>query len=77
MVPSELNAWAKVRRLWAVLGSPSMETSGLATTWTMVIPAASTNSAARKAPNRAECEAGMNRRHPSIITTSPAAPVRM
>ncbi len=77
MVPRELKAWAKVRRLWAVAGGPSMEIRGFATTWTMVIPAASTNRAARNATNSAECEAGMKPRQPSIITRRPAAPVRM
>jgi len=46
-VPSELKAWAKVRRLCAVLCGPSSEISGLATTWTITTPLARTNRASR------------------------------
>ena len=48
MVPSELNACAKVSRLCAVRGVPNSEISGLATTWTTTTPLASTNNANRK-----------------------------
>jgi len=54
VVPSELKACAKVRRLDAVCGFPSIEISGLATTCTMVMPEASTNSASRKVTNTPE-----------------------
>ena len=71
MVPSELKAWAKVSRLCAVCFGPSSEISGLATTWTMVMPLASTNSATRKSPNAALAETGTNSRQPAIIVSSP------
>ena len=77
MVPTELNACAKVSRLCAVDGLPRMEISGLATTCTTVIPAASTNRAVRNMANCAEADAGTNSRHPAIISTSPRAAVRM
>ena len=51
-MPRELNACAKVKRLLAVAGGPSMEISGLATTCTVVMPAASTNRASRNNPNK-------------------------
>ena len=50
VVPSELNACAKVSRLDAVFGAPRRLMSGFATTWTMVTPAASTNNASRNTP---------------------------
>ena len=76
VVPSELNACAKVSRLGAVSGAPSIEISGLATTCTIVIPAPSTNSATRNSSNVAVDEAGMKSRHPTVIVTSPIAAVR-
>ena len=48
VVPSELNACAKVSRLCVVLGGPSRLISGFATTWTITTPLARTNSANRK-----------------------------
>ncbi len=77
VVPSELNAWAKVSRLDAVAGSPSAEISGLATTWTIVTPAARTNSATRKVQNSPEPAAGTNSRHPAAITASPITAARI
>ena len=77
MVPSELNACAKVRRLDADLGSPSAEISGFATTCTTVMPAPSTNSANRNSPNVALAAAGMNSRQPAVIVTSPIEAVRI
>ena len=77
VVPSELKAWAKVRRLDAVAGAPSIEISGLATTCTMVMPAASTNSASRNVPNMPDDEAGMNSRQPAVIVSRPTTAVRM
>jgi len=63
VVPRELNAWAKVSRLLAVAGAPSMEISGFATTWTVVMPAASTNRANKNSANAPWVEAGPNNRH--------------
>ena len=76
-MPSELNACAKVSRLGAVRGWPSSEISGLATTWTIVMPAPSTNSANRNTPNVADRAAGMNSRQPAVIVSSPIAAVRI
>ena len=76
-MPSELKACAKVSRLCAVRAGPSSEISGLATTCTMVMPAASTNSATRNTPNMPDCEAGMNSRQPAAIVDTPSAAVRM
>ena len=76
-MPSELNAWAKVSRLCAVCGAPSIEISGLATTCTVVMPAASTNSANRKTPNSPDADAGMNSKQPAVIVSSPIAAVRI
>src|ERR1700691_521826 len=75
VVPRELNAWAKVSRLWAVAGGPSIEIRGFATTCTIVIPAASTKMAARKVTNSPEEDAGTNSRQPAVIVSSPIAAV--
>ena len=48
VVPKELKAWAKVRRLCVVDGGPSRLMSGLATTCTITTPLARMNSAPRK-----------------------------
>jgi hypothetical protein len=48
MVASELNAWARVSRLDACSGAPSMDVNGLAATCTMVTPLARMNKAPRK-----------------------------
>ncbi len=76
VVPSELNACAKVSRLCAVPGAPSSEIRGLATTWTIVMPAPSTNKASRNRPKVAVEDAGMNSRQPAVIVASPIAAVR-
>src|ERR1700730_12435835 len=47
VVPRELNAWARFKRLAAVFGGPRTATYGFAETCKTVIPAASTISAAR------------------------------
>ncbi len=76
-MPSELNACAKVNRLLAVRAGPSMEIKGFATTWTVVIPDASTNRAKRNKPNKPNEDAGMNRRHPTVMVNRPATAERM
>ncbi len=77
VVPSELKAWAKVRRLCAVCGAPSSEIRGLATTCTIVMPEASTNRATRKVANTPDEEAGMNSRQPAVMVSRPTTAVRM
>ncbi len=77
VVPSELNACANVRRLCAVRAAPSSEISGFATTCTVVMPAASTNSAMRKTANVPEADAGTNSRQPAAMVATPSAAVRM
>jgi hypothetical protein len=47
VVPSELKAWVRSRRLEAVSGLPSRSTQGLADTCRPVMPAAITSSAVR------------------------------
>ena len=77
MVPSELKACAKVRRLCAVSGVPRIEIRGLATTWITVMPVASTNSASRNMTKTADKDAGMNSRQPVIMVRSPMTAARM
>ncbi len=77
VVPSELKACAKVKRLLAVAGFPSMEISGLATTCTVVMPAARTNNASRNKPNSPCDEAGMNKTHPAVMIKSPVTAERI
>jgi len=54
-----------------------MEMSGLATTWTIVMPEASTNSAPRNNANEPAEEAGTNRRQPTIMVSNPMVAVRI
>src|SRR5450432_1125670 len=77
VVPSELNAWAKVNRLLVVEGFPSMEISGFATTCTVVMPDANTNSASRNKPNKPCDEAGMNKAQPAVMISNPVTADRM
>src|SRR5258708_10828618 len=77
VVPSELNACAKVNRLLAVAGFPSMEINGFATTCTVVMPDAKTNKASKNRPNNPCDEAGMNKTHPAVMSKSPATAERM
>ena len=77
VVPSELKNCAKVRRLDAVLGAPSRLINGLATTCTVVMPIASTNSAIRKTAKVPDDDAGMNSTQPTVISNSPTAAVCM
>ena len=72
MVPNELKACASVSRLCARAGSPRPATSGLAATWTRVMPPASTNSAARNAGYQPDEAAGENIRQPPAITSRPS-----
>ena len=77
VVPSELNACAKVRRLLAVEARPNMDTKGLATTCTVVIPAASTNSANKNNANTPFEAAGTNSRQPAVMMSNPVTADRM
>ena len=77
VVPSELNACAKVNRLLTVAGFPSMEISGLATTCTVVMSAAKTNNASKNKPNTLCDEAGINKTHPAVMIKSPVTADRM
>ncbi len=54
-----------------------MEISGLATTCTVVMPAAKTNKASRNKPNKLCDEAGMNNAQPAVITRSPVTADRI
>ena len=76
-MPRELKACANVRRLCTVAGDPSSDISGFATTCTTVMPAATTNSASRNISNKADEDAGMNSRHPIIISDRPSTALRM
>jgi hypothetical protein len=77
VVPSELKAWANVRRLCTVAGGPRSEINGFATTCTTVMPAATMNRATKNISNTADEDAGMNRRHPIIISSRPTTALRM
>jgi hypothetical protein len=77
VVPSELNACAKVNRLLVVEGFPNMEISGLATTWTVVMPTAKTNKASKNKPNKLCDEAGINKMQPAVMIKSPVTADRI
>ena len=77
VVPRELKACAKVNRLLTVAGLPSIEISGLATTCTVVMPAAKTNKASRNRPKRPCAEAGINSTHPAVMIRSPVTADRI
>src|ERR1700730_7290960 len=72
VVPSELNAWVKFKRLEAVSGGPSTATYGLAATCSAVIPAARTINAVRKSGKDGTLAAGMNKSAPRLIVSTPA-----
>src|ERR1700692_4154526 len=77
VVPSELNACAKVKRLLAVRAGPSIEIKGFETTWTVVMPEASTNKATKNKPNSPCEDAGMNNRQPTVMVSRPATADRI
>src|SRR5579859_1022915 len=77
VVPSELKACANVSRQCTVAEGPSSEINGFATTCTTVIPAATTNKASKNMPKSADEEAGMNKKQPAIMSTSPRTALRM
>ena len=63
--------------LLAVAARPSIEIKGFATTCTVVMPAASTNSATRNRPKIPCAEAGTNNRHPAVMVSRPTDAERM
>jgi exodeoxyribonuclease VII small subunit len=67
VVPSELNACVRFKRLDAVSGGPRTATYGFAATCSAVMPAASTISAPRKSGNDGTLAAGMKRSAPTPI----------
>ena len=71
VVPSELKAWVRFRRLEAVRAGPSTVTYGLAATCSTVTPAASTISAARKSSNEGALAAGTKSKAPTAMTSRP------
>ncbi len=72
VVPSELKACARFRRLDAVSGGPSTATYGLAATCKAVIPAARTINAPRNSGYDGALAAGMNNRAPKPMVHKPA-----
>ena len=58
VVPNELKAWARLRRLDAPSSGPSTEMYGFAATCRMVMPDATTNKASRKRAKRRVDAAG-------------------
>src|SRR5690242_1868367 len=71
VVPSELNAWVRFRRLDAVSGLPKRPTYGFAATCRPVIPAARMTSAVRNNAYDATDAAGKNRNAPPAIVINP------
>src|SRR5580693_9138477 len=70
-VPTELNAWARFKRLDAVELGPMIVTYGLAATCTVVMPAASKISAPRKTGKLATYEAGIKPAAPAAMVINP------
>src|SRR6266571_7127294 len=71
VVPRELKACVRFKRLEAVWGLPNTATYGFAATWRIVIPVARMISAARKNGNEGIFAAGKNARHAATIVSSP------
>ena len=71
VVPSELNACDKFKRLEAVSGGPSTATYGFAATCRAVIPPASTISAPRNNGYDGTLAAGINNSAPTPMVTTP------
>src|SRR5260221_11613176 len=72
VVPSELKACVRFKRLEAVRGGPRIATYGFAEVCSMVIPAASTISAVRNSGNEGMEAAGTNMRAPVAMVRRPA-----
>ena len=77
VVPSELNACVRFKRLDAVSGGPRTATYGFAATCNAVMPAASTISAPRKSGNDGTLAAGMKRSAPRPMVIRPTTMVRL
>src|SRR5438270_9298806 len=71
VVPRELKACAKFKRLEAVRGGPRIATYGFAEVCNIVMPAASTISAVRNSGNDGIDAAGTNMNAPAAIVRSP------
>src|SRR5712672_1286520 len=72
VVPSELKACVRFKRLEAVRGGPRIATYGFAEVCSMVIPAASTISAVRNRGNEGMDAAGTNMIAPVAMVRRPA-----
>src|SRR5579859_7895582 len=77
VVPKELKAWVKFKRLEAVRGGPRIATYGLAEVCKMVMPAASTIRAVRNSGNDGIDAAGTNMRAPVAMVSRPATMERL
>src|SRR5215467_12427061 len=77
VVPSELKACVRFKRLDAVRGGPRIATYGLAEVCRMVIPAASTINAVRKTGNDGMEAAGTNVTAPAAIVRRPVTIERL
>src|SRR5882724_11782357 len=77
VVPSELKACVRFRRLEAVRGGPRIATYGFADVCSMVIPAASTISAVRNSGNDGIDAAGTNTKAPVAMVRSPVTMDRL
>ena len=75
VVPSELKACVRFRRLEAVRAGPSTVTYGLAATCSAVTPAARTISAARNSSNEGALAAGTKSSAPTAMISSPTTMV--
>src|SRR5467141_3433366 len=72
VVPRELKACVRLKRLEAVCGLPNTATYGFAATWRMVMPVARMINAARKNGNEGILAAGKKARHATTMVSSPA-----
>src|SRR5258708_35316194 len=72
VVPRELKACVRFKRLEAVCGFPSTATYGFAATWRIVMPVARMINAARKNGNEGILAAGKKARQGTTIVSSPA-----
>src|SRR5467141_2246825 len=72
VVPRELKACVRFKRLEAVCGFPSTATYGLAATWRIVMPVARMINAARKNGNQLILAAGKKTKQATTIVSSPA-----
>src|ERR1700686_5487380 len=77
VVPSELKACVRFKRLEAVRGGPRIATYGLAEVCSAVIPAASTINAVRNNGNDGSDAAGTNKSAPVAIVNCPVTIARL